>query len=212
MLLAQVMCHSAQYTSTPMSWAAHRTFLVYPLLISSRVLLQSSNAPPCKRLLHITHADAEVNAAIVTIVWAAWQGMHPSELLSWQSCPTLFRQTFQYFGLDFLVDAALHPWLMEVNATPSMKVAHSEPDTQRLVHEQKWRFVHDTFQLLRIHQHTFDEVSLGWGTVGLSSLQLTRTTSVLCQCLLRSYSVNGPLQGLLTLAHLVSEHSFRQWC
>lgn len=39
------------------------------------------------------------------------------------------RQTFQYFGLDFLVDAALHPWLMEVNATPSMKVRAAQWDT-----------------------------------------------------------------------------------
>lgn len=28
---------------------------------------------------------------------------------------------FQFFGLDFLVDVAGRPWLMEVNATPSMK-------------------------------------------------------------------------------------------
>ncbi len=31
------------------------------------------------------------------------------------------RSTFQFFGLDFLVDTHLHAWLMEVNATPSMK-------------------------------------------------------------------------------------------
>jgi hypothetical protein len=32
------------------------------------------------------------------------------------------RSTFQFFGLDFLVDEDLVPWLLEVNATPSMKV------------------------------------------------------------------------------------------
>jgi hypothetical protein len=47
---------------------------------------------------------------------------------------------------------------MEVNATPSMKVAHEEADTQALIQQQKWEFVHDTFQLLRIQQHMFGEV------------------------------------------------------
>eukprot|EP00775_Hariotina_reticulata_P004710 gene4710-4960_t len=70
------------------------------------------------------------------------------------------RQTFQYFGLDFLVDAALHPWLMEVNATPSMKVAHEHQDVQALIHDQKWAFMQDTFQLLRIGSHMFDEAAM----------------------------------------------------
>lgn len=71
------------------------------------------------------------------------------------------RQTFQYFGLDFLVDDSLHPWLMEVNATPSMKVAHDQADTAHLIHQQKWGFVQDAFQLLQATQHTFDEVGGG---------------------------------------------------
>jgi hypothetical protein len=32
------------------------------------------------------------------------------------------RSCFQFFGLDFLIDTALKPWLLEANATPSMKV------------------------------------------------------------------------------------------
>lgn len=47
---------------------------------------------------------------------------------------------------------------MEVNATPSMKVAHEEAATQQLIQQQKWDFVQDTFQLLRIQQHMFEEV------------------------------------------------------
>lgn len=70
------------------------------------------------------------------------------------------RQTFQYFGLDFLVDDSLHPWLMEVNATPSMKVAHEDPATQQLIHDQKWEFVQDSFQLLHATQHTFEEEAM----------------------------------------------------
>lgn len=32
------------------------------------------------------------------------------------------RSCFQFFGLDFLVDEGMKPWLLECNATPSMKV------------------------------------------------------------------------------------------
>jgi hypothetical protein len=39
-----------------------------------------------------------------------------------------------------------------------MKVAHEDPATQQLIHDQKWEFVHDSFQLLHVTQHTFDEV------------------------------------------------------
>jgi hypothetical protein len=39
-----------------------------------------------------------------------------------------------------------------------MQVAHEEAATQALIAQQKWDFVHDTFQLLRIQQHMFDEV------------------------------------------------------
>lgn len=82
-----------------------------------------------------------------------------TRLISISHCLSLCRQTFQYFGLDFLLDADHHPWLMEVNATPSMKVAHEDQHTQQLIQQQKWEFVQDTFQLLRIQQHMFDEVS-----------------------------------------------------
>jgi D-alanine-D-alanine ligase-like ATP-grasp enzyme len=34
---------------------------------------------------------------------------------------------FELFGMDFLVDASDHPWLLEVNATPSLAVEHTDP-------------------------------------------------------------------------------------
>lgn len=88
------------------------------------------------------------------------------------------RQTFQYFGLDFLVDDSLHPWLMEVNATPSMKVAHEDPATQQLIHDQKWEFVQDSFQLLHATQHTFEEVRCARDRFRL--LRIVQNTSWFC--------------------------------
>ncbi len=34
----------------------------------------------------------------------------------------------ELFGVDFLVDSSLHPWLLEVNATPSMAVEHTDEE------------------------------------------------------------------------------------
>lgn len=35
---------------------------------------------------------------------------------------------FEMFGLDFILDGNDQPWLLEVNATPSMAVEHSDPE------------------------------------------------------------------------------------
>ena len=45
----------------------------------------------------------------------------------------------QLLGLDYLVDTSGHPWLLEVNGTPSLAVEHSDPAVERLIHEQKVR-------------------------------------------------------------------------
>lgn len=65
------------------------------------------------------------------------------------------RSGFQLFGLDFVLDEQLVPWLLEVNATPSMKVAHSNPATEQLIYQQKWPVVRDMFALLGVCPQLF---------------------------------------------------------
>lgn len=57
---------------------------------------------------------------------------------------------FEVMGLDYLIDADLHPWLLEVNSTPSLAVEHSDPLVERLIYEQKNTMVEDTFRLLQL--------------------------------------------------------------
>jgi hypothetical protein len=40
-------------------------------------------------------------------------------------------------GLDYLVDSQLHPWLLEVNGTPSLAVDHQEQESEQLIYRQK---------------------------------------------------------------------------
>eukprot|EP00798_Chlamydomonas_sp_ICE-L_P012493 gene12493-15705_t len=67
------------------------------------------------------------------------------------------RSCFQFLGLDFVVDSKFQPWLLEVNATPSMKVEHEDPGLERLIHDQKWPVIRDMVQLLGICPDRFDE-------------------------------------------------------
>lgn len=71
------------------------------------------------------------------------------------------KSTFQYFGIDFLIDAALHPWLMEINATPSMKVAHEDPAARGLIHDAKWPVVRDMFNMLGVGPDRFAAAPAG---------------------------------------------------
>lgn len=43
----------------------------------------------------------------------------------------------QLLGLDYLVDSNHHPWLLEVNGTPSLAVAHHDPAVEQLIHKAK---------------------------------------------------------------------------
>jgi hypothetical protein len=69
------------------------------------------------------------------------------------------RACFQLFGLDFLVDAKMKPWLLEVNATPSMKVEHEEAAAEALIYAQKWPVVKDIFRLLGVGPERFEQAA-----------------------------------------------------
>lgn len=56
----------------------------------------------------------------------------------------------QFFGLDYLLDSSLRPWLLEANATPSMKVEHDDPQIERMIHDQKWPVIQDMVGMLGI--------------------------------------------------------------
>ena len=40
--------------------------------------------------------------------------------------------------------------LLEANATPSMKVEHSDAATERMIHDQKWPVIRDMVRMLGI--------------------------------------------------------------
>lgn len=50
----------------------------------------------------------------------AFAAAQPSLLLGAQEFPSAQGVPFELLGVDFVVDARLQPWLLEVNAVPSM--------------------------------------------------------------------------------------------
>lgn len=63
---------------------------------------------------------------------------------------------FQLFGLDFLLDSACKPWLLEVNASPSMKATHADIWTAEMLGREKAEVVTDMIQLLGLCVERFD--------------------------------------------------------
>ncbi|EFJ42490.1 tubulin tyrosine ligase TtlE [Volvox carteri f. nagariensis] len=65
-------------------------------------------------------------------------------------CPS--GMTCEVVGLDYLVDDQLHPWLLEVNGTPSLQVEHEDPRVEQLIHDQKYGMVQDLMSLLGMRE------------------------------------------------------------
>jgi len=77
-----------------------------------------------------------------------------NEVLSYTAVPP--QSCFQFFGLDYLVDSDCKPWLLEANATPSMKVEHARSDMRKLIHDQKWPVMQDMVAMLGICPERFN--------------------------------------------------------
>eukprot|EP00878_Enallax_costatus_P040036 GHUV01046010.1.p1 GENE.GHUV01046010.1~~GHUV01046010.1.p1 ORF type:complete len:602 (+),score=176.12 GHUV01046010.1:192-1997(+) len=56
--------------------------------------------------------------------------------------------TFELLGLDYLVDEDMHPWLLEVNGTPSLAVDHGDAPVEQLIHDTKNAMVQDMVNIL----------------------------------------------------------------
>ncbi|GLI61494.1 hypothetical protein VaNZ11_003822 [Volvox africanus] len=65
-------------------------------------------------------------------------------------CPS--GMTCEVVGLDYLIDEDLHPWLLEVNGTPSLQVEHEDARVEQLIHDQKYGMVQDLMSLLGIRE------------------------------------------------------------
>ncbi|KAG2433886.1 hypothetical protein HXX76_008239 [Chlamydomonas incerta] len=65
-------------------------------------------------------------------------------------CPS--GMTCEVVGLDYLIDVDLHPWLLEVNGTPSLQVEHEDGAVEQLIHDQKNGMVQDLMGLLGMRE------------------------------------------------------------
>lgn len=75
-----------------------------------------------------------------------------------------------YAGLDFLLDSSYQPWLLEVNASPSMAWNNpGRPDTTQLMYSIKQQMLTDMLALLRL-QDRYRTASHAQGAAGASTV------------------------------------------
>lgn len=88
-------------------------------------------------MLVLQHAPSLVQGPVLGALSAcALSAPAPSAYLS--ACLPLSHPPIQlqHTGLDYLVDSSGHPWLLEVNATPSLAVEHACTDTLATIYAQ----------------------------------------------------------------------------
>jgi hypothetical protein len=55
---------------------------------------------------------------------------------------------FQMVGLDFLIDEAMTPWLLEFNSAPSIMTVHSDAAVRALIRENKKEMLRDVVAMV----------------------------------------------------------------
>ena len=98
-------------------------------------------------------ADAQalfdrIHAQITMAVMAARDSMRTAA----QSVGADQRGCFEFLGLDFLVDQALTPWLLECNLNPSLATCAAPADGGDIEGRIKQRMVHDLVGLLGLNE------------------------------------------------------------
>ncbi|KAL3144286.1 hypothetical protein ABBQ32_004051 [Trebouxia sp. C0010 RCD-2024] len=85
------------------------------------------------------------------------QSVVTRSLLAVQQVVTQDKHCFELYGYDILVDEALKPWLIEVNASPSLST-----DTVA-DHQLKWGLVQDALALVDVEGQLEGQLPSSYG-------------------------------------------------
>jgi hypothetical protein len=105
----------------------------------------------------LSRLATELGAATFGVLWARIRGaaaaaaaaaLAPLQAGHAWLAPPVEHYGFQVLGLDFMMDAALTPWLLEANSAPSIMAVHSDGATRRLIRETKQRMLGDALAMV----------------------------------------------------------------
>jgi hypothetical protein len=128
-----------------------------------------------------THFASELGPAAGADAWARlWREMRRRSALgvaaalpSLQAAhawlrPRVEAYGFQMVGLDFLIDEAMTPWLLEFNSAPSIMTVHSDAAVRGLIRDNKKEMLRDVVTMVA---HRFEA---GGGGAGPSARRAPR--------------------------------------
>ncbi|CAE7890605.1 Ttll9, partial [Symbiodinium sp. KB8] len=102
------------------------------------------------------HLISKHGVAAVDTLFQGMEGIVVRSLMSVQRCMITDKHCYELYGYDFLFDADLRPWLIEVNASPSL-TANTRED-----YDRKFKLLHDTFDVVDMEgKLAGDETSIG---------------------------------------------------